>query len=87
MALTSEGEVFTAGDDMHGQLGVGKERQFKLHVEKHQMNESEESWEFAENWQKIDIAEEERARGCAVGKRGKVVAVQAGCNSTLLITG
>ena len=86
VALTREGEVFTAGDGMHGQLGEG-EAQFKLHAEKHQMCESEESWEFAEYWQKIDIAEEERMRGSGAGKKGKIVAVQAGYDSTLLITG
>ena len=82
VALSSEGEVFTAGDGMHGQLGVG-ERQFDLHVEKHPMSDSGESWEFAEHWQKVEIVEEERTRGCA--ERGKVVAVHAGCDSTLFI--
>lgn len=82
VALTSTGEVFTAGDGMHGQLGVG-ERQFDLHVEKHPMSDSGESWEFAEHWQKVEIGEEERTRGCAA--RGKVVAVHAGCDSTLFI--
>jgi alpha-tubulin suppressor-like RCC1 family protein len=51
VALSSEGEVFTAGDGMHGQLGVG-EAQFDLLAELHEWIESEESWEFAEGWQK-----------------------------------
>ena len=93
VALTSEGEVFTLGDGMYGQLGVEAARQFDLHATKHQDNETEGSWEFAEYWQKIDIPEEEMrtsARenaGSGGSRERRVVAVQAGCKSTLLIVG
>lgn len=93
VALAQDGQVFTAGDGMHGQLGVGEVQQFQLHAIKHQMNENEESWEFAEHWQKIDIADDEKARGFSAGAgadgeiRTRVSAVHAGCDSTLLIVG
>lgn len=100
VALTSDGQVFTAGDGMYGQIGVGEEQQFNLHATKHQMNESEESWEFAEYWQEVDIvAEEERGsvkdeneieegtttRRKTTERKKVVVAVHAGFESTLLI--
>lgn len=91
VALTSDGEVFTIGDGMQGQLGVGERRQHGLHAELNYMNELEDSWEFAEYWQKIEISDKELARGLVVastaGKKGKVISVGAGHESTLLIVG
>ncbi|KAL9627423.1 MAG: hypothetical protein Q9164_007610, partial [Protoblastenia rupestris] len=88
VALSSDGEVFSIGDGMQGELGVG-ERQHDLHAELNYLNESEDSWEFAEYWQKLEIADEELARGVVAqsGKKGKVIGVGAGHDSTLLIVG
>ncbi len=86
VALSSEGEVFTAGDGMHGQLGVG-EAQFDLHAEMHESSGREDSWEFAERWQKIHISDEERARGGLDGETMSIEWVGAGFDSTLLIGG
>jgi hypothetical protein len=96
VVLTIDGEVFTAGDGMQGQLGVGA-RQFDLHADMHQESEDEDedAWEFAERWQKVEIAAEERARCGRDGGRDhastngekRVVGVKAALDSTLLIMG
>ncbi len=94
MILTIDGKVFTAGDGMQGQLGVGA-RQFDLHADMHPESEDEESWEFAERWQKVEIAAEERVRCGRDGGRDhasrngekRVVSVKAALDSTLLIMG
>lgn len=82
VALTSEGEVYTVGEGMFGQLGVG-DRQFELHSELNYLNEAEESWEFAEKWQRLELKHEEATQ--APTEDAKIIKVGAGSNSTLLV--
>lgn len=86
VALTDTGEVWTVGNGMYGQLGIGP-KQFDLYVESHHEQDPEEEHEFAEEWQKVEIEAEELARMDDSERGGKVVAVGAGAFSTLLVWG
>lgn len=85
--LTDRDEVWTAGDGIYGQLGIGK-RQFDWYVKSHHgQDPEEEEHGFAKEWQKGDIELEEIVKVDGSGRGGKVTAVGTGAFSTLLVWG
>ncbi|KAK3717393.1 hypothetical protein LTR37_005782 [Vermiconidia calcicola] len=74
VALTADGEVFTAGSGFQGALGIG-EKQFELDdLDPKSYDWNHESVEYSEDWQEVDVPEAK-----------KVIKIAAGHESTLLL--